>query len=104
MFKKFGPDEVKDKSKIKSSQQRAICRAIQYASKLSPCNHWTAFSDHQGDGSLQARVPLLQAKLGPDSTQESRDPESQVAKYEGKNNMVMIEGDPLFHNVRQGPY
>mmetsp|Transcript_26646 Transcript_26646/g.41703 ORF Transcript_26646/g.41703 Transcript_26646/m.41703 type:complete len:108 (+) Transcript_26646:397-720(+) len=72
MFKKFGPDEVKDKSKIKSSQQRAIRQAIQ--------QQFPSFEPY-----LDQIVP--------------KKAEIQVAKCEGKINVVMIEGEPLFYNV-----
>mmetsp|Transcript_21334 Transcript_21334/g.43296 ORF Transcript_21334/g.43296 Transcript_21334/m.43296 type:complete len:185 (+) Transcript_21334:135-689(+) len=77
MFKKFSPDEVKDKSKIKSSQQRAIRQAIQA--------QFPDFEDY-----LEQVLP--------------KKAEIQVAKCEGKVNLVMIEGEPLFYNVREGPY
>lgn len=77
MFKKFGPDEVKDKSKVKSSQQRAIRQAIQ-----SQFPNFEPYMDQ-----------LMPKKA-----------EIQVAKCEGKVNVVMIEGEPLFYNLRDGPY
>mmetsp|Transcript_54963 Transcript_54963/g.145094 ORF Transcript_54963/g.145094 Transcript_54963/m.145094 type:complete len:185 (-) Transcript_54963:91-645(-) len=77
MFKKFGPEEIKDKSKVKSSQQRAIRQAIQEQyPRLDPF--------------LEQVLP--------------KKAEIQVAKCEGKINVVMVEDAPVFFNIRDGPY
>ncbi|EKX48234.1 hypothetical protein GUITHDRAFT_86059 [Guillardia theta CCMP2712] len=77
MFKKFSNEEVKDKSKIKSSQQRAIRQAI------------------------QDQYPSLDPYFENVMPKKS---EIQLAKCEGKINLVMIDGEPVFYNVRDGPY
>mmetsp|Transcript_20584 Transcript_20584/g.49857 ORF Transcript_20584/g.49857 Transcript_20584/m.49857 type:complete len:185 (-) Transcript_20584:74-628(-) len=77
MFKKFSADEVKDRSKVKSSQQRAIRDAI------------------------RSQFPLLEPYMEEVLPKKA---EIQVAKCEGKINVIMIESEPLFYNVRDGPY
>mmetsp|Transcript_16347 Transcript_16347/g.41241 ORF Transcript_16347/g.41241 Transcript_16347/m.41241 type:complete len:186 (+) Transcript_16347:88-645(+) len=77
MFKKFGGDEVRDRSKIKSSQQRGIRSSIiEQFPKLEPY------------------MEQIMPKKG----------EVQVAKCEGKISVVMVDDEPLFYNVRDGPY
>mmetsp|Transcript_6570 Transcript_6570/g.10432 ORF Transcript_6570/g.10432 Transcript_6570/m.10432 type:complete len:186 (+) Transcript_6570:52-609(+) len=77
MFKKFTESEIRDSGKLKSSDQRKIRNAI--------ADQYPLLVDH-----MEQIMP--------------KKAEIQVAKCEGKINVVCIEHVPVFYNVRDGPY